>query len=100
MAATSNSKPTWQDDECPSWCATQHREDDLPEDRVHDSPPVYVPVVVGPPPEAAELLIITSRRCGTTDDWTFVGRPDQTVHAFTISPESARRMAQALLISL
>ncbi|MFT4210245.1 MAG: hypothetical protein QM626_00095 [Microbacterium sp.] len=37
--------PTWQRTPCPPWCAGGHREDDHPEDRVHRSAGLTVPVV-------------------------------------------------------
>lgn len=98
---SASSKPNWQSDDCPAWCVSQHREDDLPEDRFHDSAPVCVPAAV--PDDSAnqsaqlvELHIVTSRRCGSQDDWVFIGQPDLARRGLTVSPESAGRLGSAI----
>lgn len=108
MTSTANDKPTWQDDECPPWCATEHHEADPPEDRFHDSATRYVPVRLGVRDAGqianvatpAELFVVTSRRCGDHDDWTFVGEPDRHGQHLMLSKESARRLAETLLAHL
>lgn len=34
---TSSNRPQWLTEPCPKWCATTHRLDDLPDDRLHFS---------------------------------------------------------------
>lgn len=99
-------RPSWQHDECPSWCITHHDEDDLPEDRFHDSVSIYLPAVIPDlssptkPAVATELMIVTSRRYGTSEDWVFIGQPDVVRNGLTLSPESARRLTAELTIHL
>lgn len=105
MTSGARSRPTWQTDECPPWCVTDHRESDPPEDRFHDSATHYVPVTLGikdsdqltPAITPAELFLTTSRPCGEHDDWTFVGEPARHGQHLMLSKESARRLAEALL---
>lgn len=104
MTAQSRPKPTWQTDECPTWCVTEHRENDHPQDRFHDSHGIYLPAILGipdetqadPAPEAVELLVVRSRRCGTNEDWVFIGEPDRPRQRLLLSAESAARLITAL----
>lgn len=104
MTSTTNQRPSWQDDACPSWCVVDHHEDDFPEDRFHDSRTLYVSVTLGvaspphPEPTAtpAELYVITSRRAGSHRDWTFVGEPDRSGQRLVLSRESARHLIDTL----
>lgn len=41
------SGPTWLTEPCPSWCVRDHREDDHPDDRYHQSEPTIVPAIAG-----------------------------------------------------
>lgn len=97
MAAASSSRPSWQTDLCPAWCVVEHQEDDPPSDRVHDSAGRYVQAVLadarGHPQVPAELLVMLSRRCGTGDDWVFVGEPEREGQHLVLSRESAVRLA-------
>lgn len=102
MAANSRHSPSWQRDPCPSWCVVRHQEDDHPDDRVHDSSPSYVPVVLNADDEvvSTELLIVMSRRVDETDDWVFVGEPDRARQRLVLTPESAQRVAHSVLEQL
>lgn len=100
MAAASRPRPSWQADPCPAWCAVEHREDDPPPDRVHDSVGRYVRVVLaesqGHAQVSAELLVMLSRRCDETAEWVFVGEPERDGQHLVLSRESAARVTQAL----
>ena len=100
MAPGSRGRPSWQADGCPPWCVSEHREDDHPDDRFHDSAPALVPSVLGPDGVAADLLVVTSRRCDTANDWVFVGHPERAAEGLVLSRESARRLARAILAQL
>lgn len=101
MESAESSRPSWQTDGCPMWCVSDHREEDFPEDRFHDSAPTVVPVIVPGDdtariPETTALHIVTSRRCGGTEDWIFIGQPDRACRGLTLSRESAHRLRTAL----
>lgn len=94
--APEHERPSWQVDECPAWCVTLHAEPDLLDDRFHDSAPHYLTAVLGDRTGGDDLLVITSRRCGTTDDWTYVGPPERVRDGLLLSPETAHRLAETL----
>lgn len=103
-----HARPHWLHEPCPHWCASTHREDDAPEDRHHDSAPTYVPVVIGvrepggarPRTQITDLLVVRTRRCGEPEEWVFVGEPDQDRQHLVLAPDSARRVAAALVDQL
>ena len=41
------SQPSWLHEPCPAWCTREHREDDHPEDRVHQDDGVVIAAVLG-----------------------------------------------------
>lgn len=94
-------QPSWQNDPCPRWCAGDHLESDLPEDRVHRAPGVAVPVVSRRTdtdlvrtahPEEYEIGL--SRADGSTETWVYIGAgPGEYLE---VSVESARRLIAAL----
>ncbi len=97
MTETSPTPP--HDERCPVWCVVEHRPDDHPDDRRHESASVYIAATV-PESDAAtssELMIVTSRRFGELNDWTFIGEPDVRQQSLQLSRESALRLALALL---
>lgn len=106
VESPSSSKPSWQRDDCPAWCVSEHREDDLPDDRFHDSAATRVPAVVPDvnkplnPAHPVELHVVTSRRCETDEDWVFIGQPDLVRRGFSLSRESAQRLAAAVAAHL
>jgi len=87
---------------CPSWCRSNHREQRHPDDRYHDSLSEYVPALLGRgrgghiESTQTELLIVTSRKVGHDDTWTFIGEPDRPAQHLQLSPESAARLNDAL----
>lgn len=100
MAAHSFHQPSWQNDVCPRWCTVEHAELDLPDDRVHDSVGTYLPVVLGVDAsgqsKTVDLLVMMSRRCGTVDDWVFIGETDRDGQHLQLSRESATRIVSSL----
>ena len=96
MTATNPASP--HDERCPSWCVVDHQPDDHPDDRWHDSASSHVDVIVRLPgsAEAGELTIVTSRRFGEPDEWTFIGEADRNRQRLELSRESAQRLATAL----
>jgi hypothetical protein len=57
--------PSWLAKPCPEWCAANHREKDLVDDRMHWSDwlqyvplPVATPVTVGDPPERRQRVLV------------------------------------------
>ncbi len=95
-------RPSWQTDTCPEWCVSEHREDDLPADRFHDSVGTYLTAMTEDPEvaqgaRAVELSLALFRRCGTQEDWLHLSTPDEAAVRITLTPESARRLGHALL---
>ncbi len=96
-------RPTWQQDDCPSWCAVAHHEDDHPDDRKHVSVTRTVPVVElavdGPTgrdvPRATELVVLAQRRDGAVDTWLYVG--DGREQLLQVTPGSWRRLVGSIL---
>lgn len=96
----------WQTEPCPPWCTQDHRDDDHPDDRYHDSAVTRVPVILierdhaaGPgrwEREAGEITIVTSRHADTAEVVTFIGRDDGPGQQLTLTPEGAARLAAAI----
>jgi hypothetical protein len=99
-----DTRPSWQVDPCPAWCAGGHAEHDHPDDRVHRSPAVAVPVVTrrtafdGPElrrsTQAAEFEVAVSRVDGEKETWAYVG--DGPAMFIEVTTESAARLIDAL----
>ncbi|MBN9240800.1 MAG: hypothetical protein BGO97_13885 [Micrococcales bacterium 70-64] len=98
------SRPTWQLDECPAWCSVEHAEGDHPDDRVHRSPGVAVPVVarrtsfegagIVRGSEAAELEVALARVDGESQTWLYAGEGPRS--AIEVTVESAERLAAVI----
>ena len=67
----------WIDaDPCPDWCVSQHRSDDFPEDRVHESAGRIAPAEVpdgAERPESTDVAVVAYRRAGSSMDYLSVG---------------------------
>lgn len=87
---------------CPAWCVVDHQPDDFPDDRYHDTVSTYVDVILktSDSAESGEIMIVTSRRFGEREDWTFIGEPDRNRQRLELSRESAQRLATALDLHL
>ncbi len=95
-------RPSWQTDECPAWCVTEHREDDLPDDRVHDSVATSLTVTTRdtstPSRTAAvELLLVRFREVDDDEDWLHLMTGEGSGPGLTLSPEGARALGRTLL---
>ncbi len=98
------SRPSWQIDECPSWCTGEHREGDHPDDRVHRGVPTTVPVVarrtsfeaagVRRDTDATEFEVALSRVDGEPETWLYVGAGPAA--AIDVSGESGERLVRAM----
>lgn len=101
------SRASWQAEPCPPWCVREHHDNDHPDDRYHDSDTTLVSAVMADRDrlggtgrwthETAELAIVTSRYDDTTQLITFIGRDDRPDQHLVMTPESAERLAQALI---
>jgi hypothetical protein len=67
LGLTDGNHPSWLTKPCPKWCAakTSHREEDLPDDRLHYSSwqrfialPSAEPVMIGQPPTRQQRQLI------------------------------------------
>jgi hypothetical protein len=103
-----NPRPSWQLDDCPEWCAVDHREDDHPDDRSHRTDASAVPVIARSRRfendalvfelEAMEFEVGASRRDGEADTWIYVGAGGG--QQLEVSRESAERLIRAITIQL
>lgn len=97
-------QPGWQVDPCPAWCRVRHGEHDHPDDRVHRSDGVCVPVVlrrtwfegegIRRDLEAAEFDVALSCVDGESETLLYVG--DGPSRSFDLTADSADRLARAL----
>ena len=97
-------RPSWQTDPCPRWCAGGHEESDHPDDRVHRSCAVPVPVVARRTwfegarlyrhEEAAEFDVALGRVDGEGETWLYVG--DGPARSIEVTAESAERLLAAI----
>lgn len=90
-------RPTWQTEPCPPWCVTDHREDDLVADRIHDSHAVTLSAWTPDDTEAdavpRELFIAAYKRNDSTETWVYLGHPDPRAGGITLALDSAARLA-------
>lgn len=99
---TTSERPSWQHEPCPPWCAVEHREGDLPDDRVHDSegttltvstPDTSTPSQTRP----LELTLVRFRRLTEHEDWLHLTIGEGNEPGLTLSPEGARALGRTLL---
>lgn len=100
----------WQTKPCPPWCAREHRDNDHPDDRFHDSARTVVPTIFAQPDRVAargrwilesdDLTIVTSQHEKNATAITFIGREDRVGQELMMAPESAARLAESLLAHL
>lgn len=94
--------PTWLTEPCPPWCVREHREDDHPEDRKHESDATLFPAVVAtfdPKEERSrpcEFVVTLSRRVGAAETWLFIGEAEGGEHRILTTPASAVRLLGAV----
>jgi len=102
------SRAQWQVERCPRWCAGGHRDDDHPDDRVHRSASLSVPVVarrtwfegagIRRMAESCELEVALSRVDGDSQTWLYVGGGPGA--AIEVTAESGHRLVQAMVEAL
>ena len=95
-------RPTWQHEDCPTWCIVEHQEDDYPEDRIHDGPGSDIMITVqdndsATGGKAEELYFAYFRRVGDGDEWVHFGSTQSDRVSLTLSPESARALGRMLV---
>ena len=98
------SRPSWQSDPCPPWCTGEHAELDHPDDRVHRSRSMAVPVVarrtwfegegIRRSAEATEFEVALSRVDGESETWLYVGAGPAL--SIEVTAESADRLVVAM----
>lgn len=98
---TAAERPTWQHDTCPTWCVTEHHEDDAPGDRVHDGVSTFVPASLANEDDdgelrATDLFLAIYRRVNARETWLHLSAPDESGAGLNLSMESARRLADAI----
>lgn len=94
-------RPSWQLDACPGWCAGGHQEGDHPDDRVHRSSDLAVPVVarrtwfegggIRRAAQSTAFEVGLGRVDGEPQTWVYVG--DGPGRSFEVTHESAERLA-------
>jgi len=79
-------RPTWLTEDCPTWCAREHHEQDLPDDRYHRSEPSTCPAIV-----VAESGVHLTALMHGLDLVVWIGRyEEEHVHRMVIEPAEQR----------
>lgn len=102
-----STRPTWLTEECPAWCCKRHCDDDLPDDRVHETNEPTVPVTridhrlepdggVRRLLRASDFEIVRYRLVGDDEEWVYVGDGALREQHLEVSLESASRLARRL----
>jgi len=100
-------RPRWQSAPCPQWCVRDHREEDHPDDRYHQSEASTISVLadtalaVGPPRWAMlELVVRLGRYQEETAAWIRVEAAEQPQPCLLLSVDSARLLGEHLHLQL
>lgn len=93
-------RPSWQHEDCPPWCEGGHAETDHPEDHIHRSAGIAIPVIMRRTfvtdgklahiVEATDLELGFSRAVDDSDTWVYLGIGEGW--ELELSLESARRI--------
>lgn len=104
---STDDRPDWLSEPCPAWCSGDHRNQEHPADRRHESAYLVIPIIqpldggtaAGDAVEADELNIVAVRRVGARETWVALASESQ---ALEVSAESASRLHDTLgtLLSL
>lgn len=87
---------------CPVWCVAEHGDEERLEDRWHRGREAVVPVVErgrlsgDDSLNVAELSVLLERHVLDGEDWVTFGPGEDVERCFTVSRESAGRLARAL----
>ncbi|MFC7581838.1 DUF6907 domain-containing protein [Schaalia naturae] len=86
---------------CPPWCTVRHGRSDPPEDRLHQSSGLAVPVIArsgtAEPEtlgEVREFVVVVSRKGGRGPTWVYVG--DGEEQWLEIDAQTMSRVAEVL----
>lgn len=97
-------RPSWQQRPCPDWCTRLHREDDHPEDRIHQDDGIVIPATIAlidPAtlsriPEQAEILVRRTQAVHHEERvWLFIGDVDLR-QGITVSSEVTPQLRDSL----
>lgn len=97
-------RPTWLRGACPRWCAREHQESDLPDDRYHQSDPTLVPAILvvedGVPVtkffRGANMVVWVGRYDDDLLDWIAIEPTEERTPSLVLTAESARLMTRAV----
>jgi hypothetical protein len=89
--------------DCPAWCRRGHDPGDHADDRLHQSEPVFAPVVLGDPRFARDdlghadsLVLRVVQRADSPTAWLEAVPEEGRSPRLLVSTESARRLADAM----
>jgi hypothetical protein len=94
--------PTWLGETCPAWCTREHREDDHPEDRRHQSTARIIAVDVptaaipGETTQAVEVAVYLDQPVAQPVRWLRVESVDSDQVRLTVATTSADDLLDAL----
>jgi hypothetical protein len=102
------SAPTWLAETCPSWCVREHREQDHPDDRYHQSETSFVPVVAAvrdTVPIAAsmrgiDLTVWMGQYVGESLVWMVIEPDGPRTPRLILSAESAMSLSSEIAIQV
>jgi hypothetical protein len=98
-------RPSWLPGPCPTWCTRRHREQDRPEDRLHQDDGVVLAAVVGrldettlrPVPHPAELVVRLVREAAEqAPTWVVVAETEEAGLTLLLTRDSAVALRAAL----
>jgi len=90
-------RPSWLNEDCPTWCVREHREQDRPDDRYHFSEASTVPVIafaelsvdVAASMHGLDLVVWVGRYLGETLEWVVIEPARERDPHLILSVESA-----------
>jgi hypothetical protein len=96
--------PSWLTEQCPSWCARDHREHDHPEDRYHQSEASLLPGVVAARQaipftaslEGIELVAWLGRYIGEGVDCVVIEPAERREPRLVVTVETAHSLVRHL----
>jgi hypothetical protein len=94
--------PTWLTEPCPPWCARDHREQDHPEDRYHQSAASIAPVIASTLPtvpltaslEPIDLVVRIGRYVGDLAEWVAIEPLELVQPRLVLTVESTRQLVR------
>lgn len=93
----------WPAEPCPAWCVRTHKEDDDPEDRLHQSEGTTFTAAVldstdawPPRPRSTDVVVLAARLPAEAHEWVRIEECEGSNPQVVVSAESARRLFHAL----